>query len=101
SALQSSVCLPAASGAMADQQIRSAGLPLFLAETGSITGSSMEALTLGAALYDLKEMVVLAENGWLGVNFHGGDAYDHCPGYAPVYCNGDGTYSANSTLYAM
>ena len=61
--------------------------------------------SLGGAMWELWEMVQLAQNGWAGVNFHNGNiagAYGTYPAYAPVVLNADGaTYTAQAPLYAM
>lgn len=87
-------------GMPVDASVAACGKPLRLTESGTTSNVGV-GNTLAASLYDLWEMILLAQNGWKGVNFHEGDATAVTGGYIPVTNNGSNIYSAQSTLYAM
>lgn len=75
-------------------------VPFVVSETGSLLGNGSGGKTLGAALYDLRNMILFAENGWASMNFHGSPAIA-APSYSPVGTIDGSTYFAQATLYAM
>jgi hypothetical protein len=78
-------------------------VPLVVTEAGSFLGAGTEGLTLAAALYDLRNMIIFAENGWKAMNFHGTPATTQQgnPSYSPIGTNDGSIYHAQATLYAM
>lgn len=80
--------------------VAAAAVPLRVTESGTNAATGV-GNTIGSALAMLWEMQLLVENGWSGINIHGGDTSTGNLGYWPVINNGDGTYSAQATLYSM
>ncbi len=78
-------------------------LPVRMTEAGSINGggNKIVANTLGAAVTDLRTMILLAQNGWAGINFHG-EVYGSTPGgYLPIVNDGKNNFQPQATYYAM
>jgi glycosyl hydrolase family 79 len=80
---------------------RTAGseLKVRMAETNSVYGGGKLGIsdTLGAALWGVDVMFTLAQAGWLGVNFHGGDAGP----YSPTARSSSGVFEPRPLYYAM
>ena len=74
-----------------------------MTESGNISGSGngVAANTLGAAIWNLREMILLAESGWAGVNFHGDVYGTTAGGYLPIVNDGANNFRPQATYYAM
>jgi len=75
------------------------GLKARMAETNSVYGGGKAGVsdTLGGALWGVNFMFTLAEAGWLGINFHGGDAGP----YSPTARSWIGVFEPRPLYYAM
>jgi hypothetical protein len=75
-----------------------AGLKVRMAESNSVYegGKSGISDTLGAALWGVDVIFTLAEAGWLGINFHGGDNH-----YTPIAQTSSGAFEPKPLYYAM
>ena len=88
-------------GMPVNASIVTCGKGLRLTESGSSSNLNV-GNTLAGAIYEMWEMILLAQNGWIGVNFHSGDlTASSNNGYNPVWNDGSNNYSAKPTLYAM
>jgi hypothetical protein len=75
------------------------GFKVRMAETNSVYGGGKAGVsdTLGGALWGVDFMFTLAEAGWLGINFHGGDAGP----YSPTARSSSGVFEPRPLYYAM